>query len=62
LIRDTFGVEVSKQTVKRVLKLGPFSWRCIRKRVKGQPDPEIYQERKAALEELIEEYSNTFAK
>jgi len=38
-----------------VLKLLQFSWRRIRKVVKGEPDPNIYQERKEALEELIEE-------
>ena len=32
-----------------------FSWRRIRKIVKGKPDPQVYQDRKAALDKLIEE-------
>ena len=55
LIREEFGLEVSKQTIKRVLKSLQCSWRRIRKRVKGQPDPDTYQERKEALETLIAE-------
>lgn len=55
-IRENFGLQVSKQTVKRVLKSGAFSWRRIRKRVNGQPDPAAYQERKEALADLREEY------
>jgi len=55
LVYEHFGIEVSKQTIKRVLKSLKFSWRRIRKIVKGKPDPKIYQERKEALEDLIEE-------
>src|SRR5712691_6536596 len=40
-IRDRFGLEVS--------------WRRIRKKVKNRPDPETYQEKREALETLIEE-------
>src|SRR5512134_3305156 len=32
-----------------------LSWKRIRKRVKGKPDPEIYQERTHSLDLLIEE-------
>jgi transposase len=55
IAREHFDMEVSKQTIKRVLKSLLFSWRRIRKKVKGEPDPLIYQERKEALEQLIEE-------
>ena len=55
LIQEAFALEVSKQTIKRVLKACQFRWKRIRKRVKGQPDPAIYQERKQALELLREE-------
>ena len=55
LIQEKFDLEVSKQTMKRILKSFQFSWRRIRKRVKGQPDPAIYQERKEALATLINE-------
>ncbi len=55
LIREKFDLEVSKQTIKRILKSLQFTWRRIRKRVKGQPDPATYQERKEDLETLIDE-------
>jgi len=55
LIHDEFDLDVSKQTIKRVLKSFQFRWKRIRKGVKGQPDPEIYHERKKSLEILIEE-------
>src|SRR6266702_3301686 len=36
-IRDKFGLDVSKQTIKRVLKSFEVSWRRIRKKVKHRP-------------------------
>ena len=55
LVYEHFGIEVSKQTIKRVLKAFQFSWRRIRKKVKSEPDPEVYKEKKSALDILIEE-------
>ena len=55
LVKEEFGLEISKATIKRILNAFQFSWRRIRKKVKGKPDPEIYQERKEALEILISE-------
>ena len=52
---DSFGLDVSKQTIKRVLKSFAVSWRRIRKKVKHRPDPETYQEKREAFETLIEE-------
>ncbi len=54
-IRDKFGLDVSKQTIKRVLKSFAVSWRRMRKKVKHRPDPETYQEQREALATLIEE-------
>lgn len=54
-IRDKFGLDVSKQTIKRVLKSFAVSWRRIRKQVPHRPAPEMYQEKREALETLIEE-------
>jgi transposase len=54
-IRDTCGLDVSKQTIKRVLKSFAVSWRRIRKTVKPRPDPETYQEKREALATLIAE-------
>jgi hypothetical protein len=55
LAQEEFGLSVSKSTIKRVLKSLKFSWHRIRRRVKGEPDPVVYQERKEALEKLIAE-------
>jgi len=38
-----------------VLKSFEVSWRRMRKKVKNRPDPETYQEKREALETLIEE-------
>ena len=46
---------MSKQTIKRVLKSFAVSWRRIRKQVPHRPAPEMYQEKREALETLIEE-------
>jgi transposase len=54
-IRDKFGLDVSKQTIKRVLKSFAVSWRRMRKTVKHRPDPETYQEKREALATRIEE-------
>jgi transposase len=55
LIAQEFGLRASKSTIKRILKSCQVSWRRIRRKVKGQPDPDVYQERKEALDVLIEE-------
>jgi len=54
-IRDRCGLEVSQQTIKRVFKSFEGRWRRMRKQVKHRPDPETYQEKREALETLIEE-------
>ena len=46
---------MSKQTIKRVLKSFAVRWRRIRKHVKNEPDPGVYQEKREALEILCEE-------
>ncbi len=55
LIQKEFGLRTSKQTIKRVLKSFQLSWRRIRKKVRGKPDPDVYKEKKEALDVLIEE-------
>lgn len=54
-IRDKCGLDVSKQTIKRVLKSFEVSWRRMRKTVQHRPDPETYHKKREALETLIEE-------
>ena len=55
LIKREFALDTSRSTVKRILKSLKMTWRRIRRKVKGVPDPEFYQERKEALEVLLEE-------
>lgn len=52
LIQQEFGIKVSKDTVKRILKTLQFGWHRLRRRPKGQPDPELYGQKKQELEVL----------
>jgi transposase len=52
LIYEKFHIEVSKDTVKNVLKCLQFGWHRMRRTLKGEPDPEEYQQKKDALELL----------
>ena len=53
LVYEHFGIESSKQTIKRVLKSFQFSWCRICKIVKSESGSKVYQERKQALESLL---------
>jgi hypothetical protein len=55
LIQQKLGLSASKSTIKRLLKSFQVSWRRIRRKVKGQPDPDVYNEKKEALDVLIEQ-------
>lgn len=50
LIQEQFGIDAHKDTIRNVLKNLHFSWHRIRRVPKGEPDPELYQEKKQALE------------
>jgi transposase len=52
LVHEEFGMTVSKDTIKRILKMLRFSWHRVRRKVKGHPDPQEYQQKKEELEEL----------
>lgn len=51
-IHREWGIKVSKDTIKRVLKSLSLSWRRRKKEVAGEPDPEEYQQKKQDLERL----------
>ncbi|MGE3538399.1 MAG: IS630 family transposase [Candidatus Tectimicrobiota bacterium] len=57
LVAEHFDVRISKSTLKRLLKATAFSWRRIRKGLKGEPDPEEYQQKKQALHALQQQAS-----
>jgi transposase len=52
LIHEKFSIDVSKDTIKNVLKCLQFGWHRIRRIPKGEPDPDEYQQKKEALESL----------
>lgn len=52
LVKDKFGVSVSQRTVMRILRAFGFSWRRIRKKPEGEPEPQVYAQKKKELDEL----------
>jgi transposase len=51
-IKQEWRKEVSKDSIKRVVKYLKMTWHRLRRRVGGQPDPQEYQQKKQKLEEL----------
>jgi transposase len=45
-VKETLNEEVSKDTIKRILKRNNFDWLRVRKRVNGEPDPLEYEKKK----------------
>lgn len=50
LVEHTFGISVKKRTIQRVLKSLRCSWRWIRHRPNGTPDPQEYAQKRTELE------------
>jgi len=51
-VEETWGITVSTQTIKRVLKSLRMSWHRFRRRLGGRPNPQIYAQKQFALEVL----------
>jgi transposase len=51
-IRESWNIDVSKDTIKRILHSLNMSWHRIKKGVAGEPDALIYKEKKEELEKL----------
>jgi transposase len=51
-VRDSWGIYISKDTIKRIINFFDMSWHRIKRRVAGEPDPTEYKEKKAELEVL----------
>ena len=51
-IRESWDIDVSKETIKRILDLCEMSWHRIKRGVAGQPDPNEYKTKKQELEEF----------
>ena len=52
LVKEEFSIIVCKETIKRVLKSQDFTWRRVRRKEKGKPDPKVYAQKKQELEDL----------
>jgi len=50
LVKEEFGIIVSKTTIKRVLKDVQMSWRRIQRRPKKKPDADEYTQKKQELD------------
>lgn len=51
-VKEEWDIEVSTQTVKRVLKQFYMSWHQMRRDVEGNPDPIEYKKKSAQLAEF----------
>jgi transposase len=52
LIQETFDIVVSSCTIRRMLKALGVTWRRVRRKVKGAPDPQEYEQKQQELEAL----------
>jgi transposase len=52
LVKEEWGIEISAETIKRILKKYSMSWHRMRRDVGGEPDPEEYKEKQAQIEEF----------
>jgi transposase len=52
LVREEYEISVSRRTISRILRSFNFSWRRVRKKPKGKPDPAEYAQKKTELAEL----------
>ena len=48
-IKKTWGINASKDTIKRVIKCLKMKWKRLRKRVSGKPEGELYERKKKLL-------------
>ena len=53
-VENEWSIKISKETIKRIIKEMNMGWYRIKRRVKGNPEPEVYQEKKKELEKLKE--------
>ena len=51
-IKEEWGIETSKDTVKRILKCLGMKWKRLRKVVGGQPEPASYERKRKILKAL----------
>ena len=53
-VEKQWSIKISKDTIKRIIKEMKMGWYRIKRRVKGNPHPEDYQDKKKELEKLKE--------
>lgn len=54
-IQEEWGIIVSKDTIKRILKSLTMTWRRFKRGLAGEPDPLEYKEKQLALTKLKEQ-------
>jgi len=54
-IQEEWGITVSKDTIKRVLRSMSMTWRRFQRGLAGEPDPLEYKEKELALTKLKEQ-------
>lgn len=57
LVKESFGKQISKKTLARVLKTLKMTWRRVRRQVKGQPEPTEYARKQQELLQLEEQHA-----
>ena len=50
-IRESWNIDVSKETIKRILDLFGMNWHRIKRGVAGKPEPNDYKTKKQQLED-----------
>jgi transposase len=53
-IKKEWRIEISKETIKRIIKEKKMGWYRVKRRVKGYPDEEEYKEKKKEIKKLQE--------
>jgi transposase len=51
-VKEEWGIGVSTETIKRIIRKFSMSWHRMRRDVGGEPEPLIYKEKQAQLSEL----------
>ena len=51
-VEKEWSIKISKDTIKRIIKEMKMGWYRLKRRVKGNPEPEDYQQKKEELEKL----------
>ena len=54
-INDKFGVQISKDTIRRLCKKAGLAWKRVRKSLKSKRDPKEFEAMRKQIESLVEQ-------